>query len=566
MSRNRAILAAVVVVAICAVVYFGILAKPPADGDVMGTIGAVQKYRAEQIGDDDVVLAGAAGGRTGEGTTDLFDRASMQEKAEFFERLPVLNQDNMYKRLEYSQQVEAFHRNPILKSEDTFVQFLEKTNATEIGLCLEKSPGWAQQIDATPYFEALPTSLKRDMLLRSPMWRTEEGMQIFYDATPKSARVATFGRSPESFIQLPLEQKIDVFNRVQPCESADFMNEAFGRLPVEKQADTFARKPIAKMPQAAEAFYAKMTATDFKIIFEAMPASERYESFKRSPLWKTELFLEPYFGALQKSEKAAAFERADGPERAMALERCTEREIDTMLQRTGLADQADYFYNAKPAEALAMFNALDDDTKLTMLKNLPASEIEAMLKKSELWQSELLLEDFFRNAPAQEKASVLARSPMWKNERFLQQFFGSMAKEDIGVLLENNPVWQDEMFLQSFFGSMSARDIGLMLEKTVAYQPPLSEEQFKGMTHREQLVTFQRLPRLEQEDLIMNSRVWKNEMFLVPFFEALGPHKGVPAGVPREHVGLGHRARPRAELRADPAQGRAGEKPRRGSA
>ena len=47
-----------VAIAVAAVVYFGFFFPPPPGDDVTGTIGAVQKYRAEQMSDDDVVLAG----------------------------------------------------------------------------------------------------------------------------------------------------------------------------------------------------------------------------------------------------------------------------------------------------------------------------------------------------------------------------------------------------------------------------------------------------------------------------------------------------------------------------
>ena len=58
MGKTKAILAGVVVVAVAAVVYFGFFFPPTSGENVTGTIGAVQKYRAEQMSDEDVVLAG----------------------------------------------------------------------------------------------------------------------------------------------------------------------------------------------------------------------------------------------------------------------------------------------------------------------------------------------------------------------------------------------------------------------------------------------------------------------------------------------------------------------------
>jgi len=84
-------IAAIAVIGVAAVVYFS--QWPPSGEDATGAIGAAERYRAEQITDADVELAGESTGDaaaafsvTGQELAGLLGKASVQEKASYFER------------------------------------------------------------------------------------------------------------------------------------------------------------------------------------------------------------------------------------------------------------------------------------------------------------------------------------------------------------------------------------------------------------------------------------------------------------------------------------------------
>ena len=66
------ILAGGVMVAVALIVYFQLFFPPPED-EVAGTIGAVQKHRAEQIDESGVILGEEAGGAVSVAFADLLD-------------------------------------------------------------------------------------------------------------------------------------------------------------------------------------------------------------------------------------------------------------------------------------------------------------------------------------------------------------------------------------------------------------------------------------------------------------------------------------------------------------
>ena len=97
-------IAVVAVIGVAAVLYFAKI--PPVPDDATGAIGAAERYRAEQITDADVELAGESAGDaaaaasivTGEELVELLGKASMQEKAAFFERLNMQERVNIFQR------------------------------------------------------------------------------------------------------------------------------------------------------------------------------------------------------------------------------------------------------------------------------------------------------------------------------------------------------------------------------------------------------------------------------------------------------------------------------------
>ncbi len=98
MRGNKWWLGGLAVIGVAVIGYFAFF-YPPAkqeSQEMLGTIGAVEKYRADQIAEQDVTVAGAEGaaGAAGAEVTpdilaDILERASVQEKAALFERANV---------------------------------------------------------------------------------------------------------------------------------------------------------------------------------------------------------------------------------------------------------------------------------------------------------------------------------------------------------------------------------------------------------------------------------------------------------------------------------------------
>ncbi len=100
-NKSGAVIGFVVVAAIgiAAIALFSLNRAPAPAEDVTGAIGAAERYRAEQLSDEDVQLAGESAGDaaahhaafdvTGEELAELLGKASVQEKASFLGRASV---------------------------------------------------------------------------------------------------------------------------------------------------------------------------------------------------------------------------------------------------------------------------------------------------------------------------------------------------------------------------------------------------------------------------------------------------------------------------------------------
>ena len=95
--KNRLIIAGALV-AIVVVVYFSFIYEAPNGNDISGTVGAVKRYRSEQIADKDVVLSGQnveasqENKEAAQNQVALFDKAPVEKQAEFFRSNPIAPQ------------------------------------------------------------------------------------------------------------------------------------------------------------------------------------------------------------------------------------------------------------------------------------------------------------------------------------------------------------------------------------------------------------------------------------------------------------------------------------------
>ncbi|HSO21715.1 MAG TPA: hypothetical protein VLT81_02345 [Chondromyces sp.] len=123
MAKKNGIIAGIAVAAvvgIAAVLFISQQAPTVLEEDATGAIGAAERYRAEQITDADVELDGEIAGNaavseaaftvTGEELVDLLGKASVQEKAAYFERASVDERVSMVARLSVDERAAALQR------------------------------------------------------------------------------------------------------------------------------------------------------------------------------------------------------------------------------------------------------------------------------------------------------------------------------------------------------------------------------------------------------------------------------------------------------------------------
>ena len=117
-NKHKGLFAGLAVVAIVAIVYFSFLYPPPSNDDTTGAIGAAKRYRAEQIQESDVQLAGifavdatataAADALSDEQKADIVGRLTPAQRADVFGRYNV--DEAAFGRMTPAQRAELWGR------------------------------------------------------------------------------------------------------------------------------------------------------------------------------------------------------------------------------------------------------------------------------------------------------------------------------------------------------------------------------------------------------------------------------------------------------------------------
>jgi len=359
MGARKAVLGVVIVVAVLVVVYFGFFFGPQRAERMKGAIGTVDKYRAEQISDEDVVLEGEAANLTGEQIEALCSGATDEEKAELFGFVPMKSavqllgkapeayQHELYKVLDPDEQFEVFGYAP----DDTKLSILgrapEQYQAKLVQLVLDEDPGVV--IEA---FGRLPQKTQAVIL---------KGSGSDLDAS-------AFGRAP-------LEKKAVALKAASDAH----LSQLLGRMPMKSAYPYMGRNP-AEFSRAL----VQVTGADVSSMFKGLPEKRAVEFLGKAPL----------------AMKVHLYEVSEPYLKAEMMGKAPEPLAQRVLGRAPLHAQA-YLYRACDAKSVQdLFGKGPDAVKLNTLGRAPLEWQGHMVKQV---TDETLIINLFEANPLKQR-------------------------------------------------------------------------------------------------------------------------------------------------------------------
>jgi hypothetical protein len=344
MRRNRILLGGVAIVAAGVLAYFAFFHTTPTSENALGTIGTVDKYRANQISDEDVVLdqPGRTSGDAGAvvlDPTELLGRASAQEKAEFLASATEEELVAMLGRADTELKARLFDN------------YLSETEQLAV-LALARQGGMDQS--------------GRSFAKDAPM--DQSGVSF--------EREGSMDQSGRSFDKdAPMDQSGVSFEREG---SMDQSGRSFDKdAPMDQSGVSFERE--GSMDQSGRSFQKDAPMDQSGVSFERMGSQDQsgrgFEGITLTVQEAATLFERASFDkqraalmnnvspALQSSilqradtrQLAGMFERASVQQYQDVLGRITQFELSALLGRTSVENQAKLLSQASPQEFEGMF-------------------------------------------------------------------------------------------------------------------------------------------------------------------------------------------------------------------
>ena len=313
-TKKTGIIVGIVAVAVIGIVAIFYTQRQPAATDATGAIGAAERYRAEQITDEDVILD--IPGQE-ELAAAVYDVMTDEQKAELLGRMSATGRAEMAARFEDAEALARMNEEQLGR----FIQSLDRASQARVANALRIDAQDIGRLDAEVLGRALASMDAEARAAAIGRFNADEALARMNDE-----QLGRFAQSLDRAAQARMANNLRIEAQDIGRLNAEVLGRALASMDAEARAAAIGRfdanqEYFQRMDQAQRAAFAD--ALGAKALERSILQARAWNDLSRAQQWAawTSLGRQGQEAALRYAGVSADLAKADALERTMAFER-----------------------------------------------------------------------------------------------------------------------------------------------------------------------------------------------------------------------------------------------------